>query len=75
MKVKVRHKECFARQTVRMFKKVFKKTDQKTWNQIIFSFCWVEGDRYRRSWLVACCRLESAERFQSRGAEQERMKW
>ena len=30
--------------------------------------------RYRRSWLVASCRLKSAERFHIRGAEQERMK-
>ena len=30
-------------------------------------FCWVEGGKYRTSWLVACCMLESAERFKSRG--------
>ena len=73
MKVKVRHKECFARHCQNVQES--RKTDQKTWNQINCSFCWVEGGRYRRSWLVACCRLESAERFQIRGAEQERMKW
>ena len=33
----------------------------------ICSFCWVEGGRYRTDWLVACCMLESAERFQKQG--------
>ena len=51
------------------------KTDRKTLSQRICYFCWEEGSRYRRSWLVACCMLETAVRFQSRGAEQERTKW
>ena len=38
-------------------------------------FCWVEGGRYRIGWLVASGMLETAERFQSRGAEQEWTKW
>ena len=74
MKVKVTHKECFARQTVGVFKEVGKLME-KTWSQRICSFSWVEGGRYRTSWLVACCMLGSAERFQSRGAERERTKW
>ena len=72
MKVKVTHKECFARQSVLPGSR---KTDRKTWSQRICSFCWVEGDRYRTSWLVACFMLGSAERFQSRGDERERTKW
>ena len=52
-----------------------RKTDGKTWSQRICSICWVEGGRYRIGWLVACCMVESAGRFQSRGAEQERTKW
>ena len=67
MNVKVTHKKCFATQTARVLKKVGKLR--------ICSFCWMQGGRYRTSWLVACCMLESAERFQSRGAEQERTKW
>ena len=73
MKVKVTHKECFARQTVSV--QGSRKTDGKTWSQRICSFCWVEGGRYRTGWLVACCMLESAEWFQSRGDERERTKW
>ena len=49
MRVKVTHKECFARQTVGVFKEVGKR---KTWSQRICSFCWVEGGRYRTSWLL-----------------------
>ena len=65
MKVKITHKEfCQADcQSVQGSR----KTDRKTWSQRICSFCWVEGGRYRTSWLVACCMLGSAERFQSRG--------
>ena len=33
----------------------------------------MEGGRYRRSWLVACCMLDSAERLQSRGAERKKV--
>ena len=74
MKVKVTHNECFARQTVKSVQGN-RKTDRKTWSQRICSFCRMEGGRYKTSWLVACCVSESAERFQSRGAEREWTKW
>ena len=74
MKVKVTHKESFARQIVRVFKEVAELIEKHGVREL-FSFCWVEGGRYRTRWLVACCMLESAERFQSRGAERERTKW
>ena len=51
-----------------------RKTDRKTWTQRICYFCWMEDGRHR-SWLAACCRLESAKRLQRKGAEQERTKW
>ena len=72
MKGKVTHMECFARQIVSV--QGSRKTDRKTWSQRICSFCWVGGGRYRTSWLAACCMLQSAEPFQSRGAERERTK-
>ena len=72
MKIKVTHKKCFARQTVRVFNKVGKLIEKHGVREFVL-FCWVEGGRYRIGWFVACCML--AERFQSRGAEHERTKW
>ena len=70
-KVKVTHKKLFfSRQTVGVFKKVGKLIEKHS--QMNCSFCWVEGGRYKISWLVACCMLESAVRFPSRVAQQER---
>ena len=73
MKVKVTHKESFARQIVRVFKEVGRLIEKH--GVRICCFCWEEGGRYGIIWLVACCRLSSAERFQSRGVEQDRTKW
>ena len=74
MKVKVTHEECFARQTVGVFKEVGKLIEKHGVREKKY-FCLLEGGRYRTSWLVACCMLGSAERFQSRGDERERTKW
>ena len=73
MKVKVTYKKCFARQTVAVFQKVGKLIEKHEVREFVF-FLLVEGGRYRISWSVACCMLESAERLQSRDAGQERTK-
>ena len=76
MKVKVTHKKCFATQTVRVFKKVGKliKKIKKGVREFVLFPGWRAVDT-EINWLAACCMLESAERFQSRGAGQERTKW
>ena len=53
MKVKVAHKKCFSRQTIRVLKKVGKLIEKHGVREFC-SFCWVEGGSYRISWLVAC---------------------
>ena len=76
MKVKITHKRYVARQTVRVFKKVGKliKKIKKGVKEFVLFPGWRAVDT-EISWLAACCMLESAERFQSRGAERERTKW
>ena len=51
MKVKVTHKECFARQTVRVFKKVGKLIENTVRKCVLFAG-WRAEYRYRINWLV-----------------------